>query len=203
MGGGVCSKRGAEPSCTVSKEKWGSATGSRGCGTAGLGVPAPGLMVPVPRSLSSKAAAGKDFPYLTRQFSFFFPSLFFFSFSPDNEPLKALQGTTGVPGSRAVPRQPGNQAGGPLPPPLPRPPWAGASSILPAGSGCDAGRRPTPLPHRSSPSGSVRLLSDSLPGPIPVPSAQLGVHLAARPDRARRALGGTCGARWDQRARDL
>lgn len=50
----------------VSKEKWGSATGSRGCGTAGLGVPAPGLMVPVPRSLSSKAAAGKDFPYLTR-----------------------------------------------------------------------------------------------------------------------------------------
>lgn len=36
---------------------------------------------------------------------FFFLSLsLFFSFSPDNEPLKPVQGTTGVPGSRAAPR---------------------------------------------------------------------------------------------------
>lgn len=36
---------------------------------------------------------------------FLFLSLsLFFSFSSDNEPLKAVQGTTGVPGSRAAPR---------------------------------------------------------------------------------------------------
>lgn len=167
--------------------------GVRPPAAAGLGVSVPGLMVPAPRSLSSNAAAGKDFLpfdkivfFLIYLWGFFVLLLFFIItiFSPESEPLKAVRGTTGISESRAVPRQPGSLAGGPLPPALPRPPWAGAISILPAGSGCDAGRCPA-----SSPQGQpLRLCPSPRSAWSPVPS------LSPRPSLASPVQRGPAGA---------
>lgn len=127
----------------------------------------------------------------------------FFPPPPENAPLKPVQGTTEVPGSRAVPRQPPSLAEGQLPPPLPRPPRSGAVSILPAGSWCDAGRRPPPPPPRGSPSGSVPLGVTHCPVPSLFPGPSLASPLQRGQSRPGGLWGGTCGARWDQRARDL
>lgn len=118
--------------------------------------------------------------------------LFFYIiiFSPESEPLKAVQGATGISESRGTWR--GDRCHLPcsghhgLEPSPSFPQARGAMlaavlALLPQGQ---------PLRLCPSPRGA------SLPGPIPVPSAQFGVTHAA-------SWGGTCGARWDQRAAAL